>query len=277
MCHDSIFLQPMESPPRSVRSALNWIVRILAIASSQIPRLRNAQGVSTAGTTRDWTVPGPLRGTCYARCFTAMTSEDSGRDGPKRARDGASRAGTAGVNIASRAETTDARCRVSRVPDQARRDDRDGPDTEPAGGTTTRRPLDERAFFVPEESPGISDLPKACTPRDVESAIYEHWLAADVLAPDGAGATTDPSLPPFTIIQPPPNVTSSRHLGRATDRSGADNPARGCAATRPSSGRDSTTPASHRARDVQVGRTCPPVNATTAPAAPYTGTGSTRR
>jgi hypothetical protein len=116
------------------------------------------------------------------------------------------------VNIASRAETTDARCRASRVPDQARRDDRDGPDTEPAGGTTTRRPLDERAFFVPEESPGISGLPKACTPRDVESAICERWLAADVLGPDGAGATADPSLPPFTIIQPPPNVTSSRHL-----------------------------------------------------------------
>jgi valyl-tRNA synthetase len=61
----------------------------------------------------------------------------------------------------------------------------------------------------------MTDLPKAYTPRDVESAIYERWLAADVFAPDGAGSTADPDLPPFTIIQPPPNVTGSLHLGHA--------------------------------------------------------------
>ena len=44
---------------------------------------------------------------------------------------------------------------------------------------------------------------------------HERWLAADVFAPDGAGSTADPSLPPFTIIQPPPNVTGSLHLGHA--------------------------------------------------------------
>jgi valyl-tRNA synthetase len=58
-------------------------------------------------------------------------------------------------------------------------------------------------------------LPKAYTPHDVEGAIYERWLAADVFAPDGAGSTADPALPPFTIIQPPPNVTGSLHLGHA--------------------------------------------------------------
>ena len=58
-------------------------------------------------------------------------------------------------------------------------------------------------------------LPKAYTPRDVEGAIYERWLAADVFAPDGAGSTADPALPPFTIIQPPPNITGSLHLGHA--------------------------------------------------------------
>jgi valyl-tRNA synthetase len=58
-------------------------------------------------------------------------------------------------------------------------------------------------------------LPKAYTPRDVEGAIYERWLAADVFAPDGTGSTADPGLPPFTIIQPPPNVTGSLHLGHA--------------------------------------------------------------
>ena len=61
----------------------------------------------------------------------------------------------------------------------------------------------------------MTDLPKAYTPRDVEGPIYEQWLAADVFAPDGAGSTADPALPPFTIIQPPPNVTGSLHLGHA--------------------------------------------------------------
>ncbi len=58
-------------------------------------------------------------------------------------------------------------------------------------------------------------LPKAYRPSEVEGPIYERWLAADVFAPDGAGSTADPDLPPFTIIQPPPNVTGSLHLGHA--------------------------------------------------------------
>jgi valyl-tRNA synthetase len=61
----------------------------------------------------------------------------------------------------------------------------------------------------------MPDLPKAYTPHDVEGTIYERWLAADVFAPDGAGSTADPSLPPFTIVQPPPNITGSLHLGHA--------------------------------------------------------------
>jgi valyl-tRNA synthetase len=61
----------------------------------------------------------------------------------------------------------------------------------------------------------MTDLPKTYTPRDVEGAIYERWVAADVFAPHGVGSTADPGLPPFTIIQPPPNVTGSLHLGHA--------------------------------------------------------------
>jgi valyl-tRNA synthetase len=60
-----------------------------------------------------------------------------------------------------------------------------------------------------------NDLPKAYRPADFESAIYERWLAADVFAPDGAGSTADPDAEPFTIIQPPPNITGSLHLGHA--------------------------------------------------------------
>ena len=61
----------------------------------------------------------------------------------------------------------------------------------------------------------MGELAKTYTPSEVEDAIYERWLAADVFAPDGAGSTADPDLPPFTVIQPPPNVTGSLHLGHA--------------------------------------------------------------
>jgi valyl-tRNA synthetase len=58
-------------------------------------------------------------------------------------------------------------------------------------------------------------LPKAWVPADFEAGIYERWLAADVFAPDGTGTNPDPALPPFVIIQPPPNITGALHLGHA--------------------------------------------------------------
>jgi valyl-tRNA synthetase len=58
-------------------------------------------------------------------------------------------------------------------------------------------------------------LARAYVPAEFEHAVYEQWLAADVFAPDGAGSTADPALDPFVIIQPPPNVTGSLHLGHA--------------------------------------------------------------
>ncbi len=58
-------------------------------------------------------------------------------------------------------------------------------------------------------------LAKAYLPGEFEHAVYERWLAADVFAPDGAGSTADWGLPPFVLIQPPPNVTGSLHLGHA--------------------------------------------------------------
>jgi valyl-tRNA synthetase len=59
------------------------------------------------------------------------------------------------------------------------------------------------------------ELPKAYSPADFESAVYERWVAADVFAPDGAGTRPAAGLAPFVIIQPPPNVTGSLHLGHA--------------------------------------------------------------
>ncbi len=58
-------------------------------------------------------------------------------------------------------------------------------------------------------------LAKAYRPSEFEGPIYERWLAADVFAPDGAGSRADAAKPPFVIIQPPPNVTGSLHLGHA--------------------------------------------------------------
>ena len=63
-----------------------------------------------------------------------------------------------------------------------------------------------------QAGPGLA---KAYRPGDVEGAIYERWLAADVFAPDGAGSRADGARPPFVLIQPPPNVTGSLHLGHA--------------------------------------------------------------
>ena len=54
-----------------------------------------------------------------------------------------------------------------------------------------------------------SGLAKAYQPSQFEQAIYQRRLNADVFAPDGAGSTADPALPPFVIIRPPPNLTGS--------------------------------------------------------------------
>jgi valyl-tRNA synthetase len=59
------------------------------------------------------------------------------------------------------------------------------------------------------------ELPKAYAPAAFEGAVYERWLAADVFAPDGRGSRADASKRPFVIIQPPPNITGSLHLGHA--------------------------------------------------------------
>src|SRR5204863_4240873 len=59
------------------------------------------------------------------------------------------------------------------------------------------------------------DLPKAYRASEVEGEVYERWVAADVFAPDGAGARADRGREPFTVIQPPPNITGSLHLGHA--------------------------------------------------------------
>jgi valyl-tRNA synthetase len=58
-------------------------------------------------------------------------------------------------------------------------------------------------------------MPKVYRPADVEPAVYERWLAADVFAPDGAGSRARMTAEPFVITMPPPNVTGALHLGHA--------------------------------------------------------------
>ena len=72
--------------------------------------------------------------------------------------------------------------------------------------------MSDRARAPGEPTGGLA---KAYRPSEFEGPIYERWLAADVFAPDGAGSRADTGKPPFVIIQPPPNVTGSLHLGHA--------------------------------------------------------------
>ncbi|MEO8625072.1 MAG: class I tRNA ligase family protein, partial [Candidatus Limnocylindrales bacterium] len=63
--------------------------------------------------------------------------------------------------------------------------------------------------------PQTIDIAPAYQPGDVEPAIYQRWLDADVFRPEGEGSRADWSKPAFVITQPPPNITGSLHTGHA--------------------------------------------------------------
>jgi valyl-tRNA synthetase len=75
--------------------------------------------------------------------------------------------------------------------------------------------VQEAGRVTSSAAPTGSQLPKAYVPAEFEAAIYERWLAADVFAPDGAGANVVAGMEPFVVIQPPPNITGALHLGHA--------------------------------------------------------------
>ncbi len=58
----------------------------------------------------------------------------------------------------------------------------------------------------------MRELPPVFTPAEIESPLYEKWIAAGYFTAD---ATSD--KPPFTIVIPPPNVTGVLHMGHALD------------------------------------------------------------
>ena len=63
----------------------------------------------------------------------------------------------------------------------------------------------------------IRELPKTYDPREVEKNIYQLWMDGGYFK-----GVIDPAKEPFTIVIPPPNVTSQLHLGHAFDNAVQD-------------------------------------------------------
>ncbi len=57
----------------------------------------------------------------------------------------------------------------------------------------------------------MSDLPKTFDPAAIEARWYSHWEETGAFRPHR------PDAEPFTIVNPPPNVTGSLHIGHALD------------------------------------------------------------
>jgi valyl-tRNA synthetase len=57
----------------------------------------------------------------------------------------------------------------------------------------------------------MTELPKTFNPAEIESRWYAHWEDKGLFRPER------PDAEPFTIVNPPPNVTGSLHIGHALD------------------------------------------------------------
>ncbi|ESZ85480.1 MAG: valyl-tRNA synthetase, partial [Blastomonas sp. CACIA14H2] len=56
-----------------------------------------------------------------------------------------------------------------------------------------------------------TELPKTFDPAAIEAKWYPHWEGTNAFRPERPGAE------PYTIVNPPPNVTGSLHIGHALD------------------------------------------------------------
>jgi len=56
-----------------------------------------------------------------------------------------------------------------------------------------------------------NELPTTFAPADIETRWYSHWEKSGGFRPER------PDAEPFTIVNPPPNVTGSLHIGHALD------------------------------------------------------------
>jgi valyl-tRNA synthetase len=57
----------------------------------------------------------------------------------------------------------------------------------------------------------MSELPKTFDPAELEARWYQHWENNGLFRPERDGAD------PWTLVNPPPNVTGSLHIGHALD------------------------------------------------------------
>ena len=57
----------------------------------------------------------------------------------------------------------------------------------------------------------MTELSKTFDPAAIESRWYAHWEEGGLFRPDR------PNAEPWTIVNPPPNVTGSLHIGHALD------------------------------------------------------------
>src|SRR5918997_1459544 len=57
----------------------------------------------------------------------------------------------------------------------------------------------------------MSELPKTFDPAAIEDRWYRHWEENGLFRPER------PNAEPWTIVNPPPNVTGSLHIGHALD------------------------------------------------------------
>ena len=58
----------------------------------------------------------------------------------------------------------------------------------------------------------MKELTKTYAPGEIEERLYKYWEDGGFFAPSG-----DTDNPPYTIVIPPPNVTSQLHMGHALD------------------------------------------------------------
>ncbi|MBA15593.1 MAG: valine--tRNA ligase [Sphingomonas sp.] len=57
----------------------------------------------------------------------------------------------------------------------------------------------------------MSELPKTFDPAEIEKRWYAHWESEGLFRPER------PNAEPWTLVNPPPNVTGSLHIGHALD------------------------------------------------------------
>ncbi len=64
---------------------------------------------------------------------------------------------------------------------------------------------------TPLTAPAMSELPKTFDPAAIEQRWYQHWETHGLFRPER------PDAEAWTIVNPPPNVTGSLHIGHALD------------------------------------------------------------